>query len=108
MRKDTVADAAVVCLLFLSSSSSSSSSPWGCKEAAASDVPQTIRSSNRDRRRPGPARTPLSVFFSSARDEKRPVRLTEALQHYPSSNQEGVLRKRTFSGHHLQNNNKRS
>lgn len=48
------------------------------------------------------------VFFSSARDEQRPVRLTEALQHYPSNNQVAVLRKRTYSGQHLQNNNKRS
>lgn len=62
MRKDTAADAAVVCLLFLSSSSSSSSSPWRCEEAAASDVPQTLRSSNRDRRGPGPGRTPLSLL----------------------------------------------
>lgn len=40
MRKDTVADAAVACLLFLSSSFSSFSSPWGYKEAAASASPK--------------------------------------------------------------------
>lgn len=43
-----------------------------------------------------PARAPLSVFFSSVRDGQRPVRLNEALQHFPISNKVGVLRKRTF------------
>lgn len=102
---------AKILLLMLLLSASSSSPPLphpllhlgDMKKLQPLTSPQTLRSSNRDRRRPGPGRTPLS-----ATEEQRPVRLTEALQHCPSSNQAGASRKRTFSGHHLQNNNKRS
>lgn len=46
------------------------------KKLQPSDVSQTLRAGNRDGRQPGP---PLSVVFSSVRDEQRPVRLQKVL-----------------------------